>query len=101
MTEGKKRLSSSGRASRHHLGLSTTCVMHYMGFLRFRPLQEVQERRAGFRYATWSIPLPPSVARAACTGLLTVGVVKTYRFRLSERGSYKGFDFATSIGGDS
>jgi hypothetical protein len=34
---GKKRLSSSGRASRHHLGLSTTCVMHYMGFLRSSP----------------------------------------------------------------
>jgi CRISPR-associated protein Csx14 len=50
-----------------------------------------------FRYATWSIPLPAHVARAAITGVLPAGEVLQYSFQISDRGSYKGFDYAIPI----
>jgi CRISPR-associated protein Csx14 len=66
-----------------------------IGLQGFRP-REAEKGR--WRYASWSIPLPPPVARAACAGVVPAGEVYRYRFEIATRGSYKGFDFATPIG---
>jgi CRISPR-associated protein Csx14 len=65
-----------------------------VGLQRFRP---VEDARDAFRYAAWTVPLPPPVARAASAGVIRAGEVQQYRFRIAIRGSYKGFDFATPI----
>jgi CRISPR-associated protein Csx14 len=64
-----------------------------VGLQGFRPVQNGRV----FRYATWSIPLPAPVARAAVTGVLPAGEVLQYRFQISDRGSYGGFDYAIPI----
>lgn len=69
-----------------------------VGIQGFPPLQEENAR---FRYATWAVPLPACVARPASAGLLPAGDVRTYRFRITSRGSYKGFDYATLSRGES
>jgi CRISPR-associated protein Csb3 len=66
-----------------------------VGLQGFRP-QETDESR--WRYATWSVPLPPPVARAASAGVVPSGEVHRYLFEIVTRGSYKGFDFAMLIG---
>lgn len=71
-----------------------------IGLQRFRPVQEGATKPVQFRYSTWSVPLPPCVARAASAGLLTAANVTTYRFRIRQRGSYKGFDHAILAGGE-
>ena len=48
-----------------------------------------------YLYCAWFPPLPACVARAAASGLLNG---PRFRFGLTKRGSYKGFDFATIIG---
>jgi CRISPR-associated protein Csx14 len=72
-----------------------------IGLQRFRPVQDVATRPVRLRYSTWSIPLPPCVARAASARLLPAGSVGSYRFRIADRGSYKGFDYAIPVGGAS
>ena len=67
-----------------------------IGLQGFRPQED---DKGGWRYAIWNVPLPPLVARAACAGVLPAGGVDRYRFEVAARGSYKGFDFATPIGG--
>lgn len=69
-----------------------------VGLQRFRPVQVTQDGKPAFRYTTWSVPLAPSVAGAATAGLLPWAVVKPYRFRIAERGSYKGFGYAIPSG---
>ncbi len=66
-----------------------------VGLQRFRPMQEGQREDLRFRYTTWSIPFPPSVASAASAGLVTDSSMTTYQFKLDERGSYKGFGYST------
>jgi CRISPR-associated protein Csx14 len=61
----------------------------------FRPRGAYKGR---WRYATWSVPLPPSVARASSAGIVPAGEGHRYLFEIETRGSYKGFDFATPIG---
>ena len=68
-----------------------------VGLQGFRP---VQDNNHGFLYATWSVPLPAPVARAACGCTVPVGKVRRYRFEIARRGSYKGFDFAIEQGED-
>ena len=75
-----------------------TELLAAVGLQRFRPLREGETRPARFRYATWSAPLPSCVAGAASAGLLTAGSTKNYRFLIAERGSYKGFDYAITVG---
>lgn len=64
-----------------------------VGLQGFRPMQD----KAGFRYATWSVPLSVPIARTAATGVLPAGDVLQYHFQISDRGSYGGFDYATRI----
>ena len=66
-----------------------------VGLQGFRP-QEAEKGR--WHYATWSVPLPPAVARAASAGIVPAGEVHHYLFEITTRGSYKGFDFATPRG---
>lgn len=56
-----------------------------VGLQRFRP--NVSRDRETFVYATWSTPLPPPVAAAACAGLLPCGG-RQYRGIVVSRGSY-------------
>jgi len=68
-----------------------------IGLQGFRPRQHDDD---SFRYATWSEPLPVPIARAACAGCLSAGIVRHFSFRVATRGSYKGFDYASPIGGE-
>lgn len=52
-------------------------------------------------YTTWPHPLPAIVARTAVAGLLPMTGQERFKFHLLKRGSFDGFDFARSIGGDS
>lgn len=56
-----------------------------VGLQRFRPL--VSEDRETFRYSTWTAPLAPCVAAAACAGLLASGG-RSFRGFVVSRGSY-------------
>lgn len=69
-----------------------------VGLQGFRPAKINRER---FHYATWSIPLPAVVARVASLGILPEQYVQKYRFGIAQRGSYKGFDYATLATGGS
>lgn len=63
-----------------------------VGLQRCRP---VQRPEGVLLYATWAIPLAASLAPAACAGVIQEGGGCFYAFRITTRGSYKGFDFAT------
>jgi len=56
-----------------------------VGLQRFRPI--VADDRETFWYSTWTTPLPPCVAAAACTGRLPSGG-RSYRGVVVSRGSY-------------
>ncbi len=63
----------------------------FIGLNRFRP--GGHERRVK-RYATWSQPLPATLASAAAAGLLPAFIQQAYRFRLHARDAsfrYKSF----------
>ncbi|QYU66332.1 hypothetical protein J4558_15200 [Leptolyngbya sp. 15MV] len=68
-----------------------------IGLQRFRPELDSQNRRV-CRYRAWTIPLPLSVAPAACVGALVGVPARTYRFRIAERGDYKYFAHAVPEG---
>jgi CRISPR-associated protein Csx14 len=53
----------------------------------------------GYIFSTWSLPLPACVGRVAAAGLIPTVLDNQFRFELTKRGSYKGFDYATPIGG--
>jgi CRISPR-associated protein Csx14 len=68
-----------------------------IGLQRFRPIPE-PEKQDILRYATWRVPLVPSVAAAACGSLLPGKLIREWRFPINDRGSYKGFGFALPVG---
>lgn len=68
-----------------------------IGLQRFRPELDGQNRRV-CRYRTWTVPLPPSVAPAACAGAIGGVPTRAYRFRIAERGEYKYFAHAEPEG---
>ena len=56
-----------------------------VGLQRFRPV--VSDDREQFEYSTWTFPLPPCVAAAACAGEIDFGG-RCYRGIVVSRGSY-------------
>lgn len=66
-----------------------------IGLQRFRPMNETPGRLA---YATWHVPLSPLVAAAAAVPMSPIPFTRCWKFSIVDRGSYKGFDFATPIG---
>lgn len=68
-----------------------------IGLQSFRPKVEQDL----YLYATWITPLSACVARPVAAGIIPTAVHKRYRFALTTRGRYKGFDFATPIGDES
>ncbi len=69
----------------------------FVGLQRCRPLRI---EKGCYRYSTWSEPLPPVVAGAACCGFLPSEVVRVFEFRLLYRTKYlKSFLPARPIGG--
>lgn len=54
---------------------------------------------SGYVFSTWSLPLPACVGRAAAASLIPAISGDQFYFELTTRGSYKGFDYATPIGG--
>lgn len=56
-----------------------------VGLQRFRPV--VSDDREQFEYSTWTFPLPPCVAAAACAGEIDSGG-RCYRGIVVSRGSY-------------
>lgn len=82
------------------MGVSTYPAVELLAALGLQGFRPREDGKGGWRYATWGAPLAPPVARAACAAVLRVGEVCHYRFEIATRGSYKGFGFATPIGGD-
>ncbi len=73
-------------------------LLALVGLQRFRPVREGSQ----FSYSTWGKPCPPSVARAAACGAISLGRRRTYQFSLynrDRRGRYKGFSYAQEKGG--
>jgi len=68
-----------------------------IGLQRFRPVQDDGDY---FNYAIWQVPLVPSTAAFTCATLLPANLVQRWRFSIADRGSYKGFDYAIPIGGE-
>ncbi len=66
-----------------------------VGLQRFRPHEEDH----GICYATWGSYLGAPTAQAAAAGAIPAGRVRRYRFEIAKRGSYKGFDYSTPVGG--
>jgi CRISPR-associated protein Csx14 len=65
-----------------------------IGLQRFRP-RRAPTGQFEYLYATWSVPLSPVVAHAACAGACPTPGARTFRFAIVKRGSYKGFEHAT------
>jgi CRISPR-associated protein Csx14 len=65
-----------------------------VGLEGFRPGRERKDGMSEYVYALWGDRLPRAVARAAAVGLWPGITQAVYRFRLVDRGSYMGFDFA-------
>lgn len=71
-----------------------------VGLQRFFPDISERDNAAYVSYATWNVPLYPTVARLAVLGILPGIVSKRLEARIIRRGSYKGLDTAVPQGGD-
>lgn len=60
----------------------------------------VDQSSSQLSYATWPRPLPTPVARIAAAGILPLTGQQHFEFRLVRRGSFDGFGYAYSMGGD-
>lgn len=78
--------------------VATYSVVELLGAVGLQTSPPIADQ-SGFLYSTWSSPLPACVGRAAAASLLPTISRNHFRFRLTSRGSYKGFDYATPIGG--
>lgn len=66
-----------------------------IGLQRFRPLKAAPTTTPlEWGYSTWSKAVPIQIATAVSEGITTAGDARRYVFRISERGSYKGFTFS-------
>lgn len=66
-----------------------------IGLQRFRPSKTAPiATTMEWDYSTWSEAIPIQVATAASEGLTAAGDARRYTFRISDRGSYKGFTFS-------
>lgn len=74
----------------------TVEMLAAIGLQRFKPTNETSGNLA---YATWNVPLSPLVAAAAAVPNGPIIFTRGWCFSIIERGSYKGFDFATPMGG--
>lgn len=54
---------------------------------------------SGYVFCTWSVPLPACVGRAAAAGMIPTISGDQFYFELTTRGTYKGFEYATPLGG--
>jgi CRISPR-associated protein Csb3 len=73
-------------------------LLAFIGLQRFRP--DIARGDNLLRFSLWSLPLPPPVAAAAACGALTLGVRRSYEFRLFHRTKYmKAFLPAQPCGG--
>ncbi|AWM35565.1 hypothetical protein GobsT_67630 [Gemmata obscuriglobus] len=61
-------------------------LLAFVGLQRFRPHRPDKAER--ILYATWSIPLPPSVASVAAAGMLNVTGSRAFEFRMLYRTEY-------------
>ena len=69
-----------------------------IGLQRFRP--SVADDRQSFTYATWGVPLAPSVAVAAASGVITIPPTVHFLGRVISRGSYAALGQSTRIRGE-
>jgi len=60
----------------------------------------VDQSSPAIGYTTWPQPLPAPVARVAAAGMLLITGQQHFEFRLVKRGSFHGFGYAHSTGGD-
>jgi len=66
-----------------------------IGLQRFRPVTvSGRNRNSRLIYSTWISPLGAAVSSAAAAGILPGAIASTYQFRILDRGSYGGFDYA-------
>lgn len=73
-------------------------ILGAIGLQRFAP-----DMTAGYgnvRYATWNVPLPPSVARLAAVSRLPDTLLEELESITTKRGSYKGLDISRPRQGD-
>jgi CRISPR-associated protein Csx14 len=70
-----------------------------IGLQRFRP--KMGESRDSFTYATWGIPLSPSVASAAASTAIRFNPSVRYRGRVIARGQYAALGYSTILSGAS
>jgi len=82
-----------------HIKVATYPAVELLAAVGIQGFRPMQRENSSFQYTAWSAPLPVCVARPASAGLLPAGVVRTYRFRITSRGSYRFFDYAAPIGG--
>jgi len=69
-----------------------------VGLQTFFP--DCDRRTQRVRYATWQVPLLPSVARAAVLGAVPSVLLSRFQTHFVYRGTFKGLDFATPLQGD-
>ncbi len=75
-----------------------TELLAAVGLQRFRP--QLSENREVFYYSTWGRPLPPSVANAAASGLITVPPAIKFQGCVISRASYAALGYSTIIKGE-
>lgn len=68
-----------------------------VGLQRFRPKMTSRDR---FEYATWGVPLAPTVASAAMAGIVTAPPSTRFRGRVIGRGSYAALGYSTPLTGE-
>lgn len=79
------------------VSVSTFFVVELMGAIGLQSFPPRRDADA-YLYGKWLQPLPASVARAAAAGLIHQAKHDRFRFQLTQRGSYKGFDTARPVG---
>jgi len=75
---------------------AATELLAAIGLETFRPATDGE----GFRYASWSLPLPVGVARAVASGCSGEFVDTRFRFHIRARGKFKSFTQASPLLGE-
>lgn len=78
--------------------IDTCLVVELLGAIGLQACPPMPDGTS-YTFAAWSAPLCACVSPAAAAGLLITPRGARYKFGLTKRGSYKGFDFAIPLGG--